>query len=350
MQPKKLVLIVIDGLTPAMLEDAVERTDVPALRFLEGARRVPAGGHDLPLADAGLSLVSRHRSSPRRARHPAPRLVPPRGRAARGVRLVLRRNPRGGNDSLDPRRGLQHERGAPLARRGDCLRVARGRRPRDGGGEHGLLPREDPTRADGAGARPPCLRPSPVLLLQPLRVGRDRLAPRDPHPRPRLGRRVRGCRRTLARDAGRLRLSRLLPAGLRLRVTRGRAGDRPRSAEPGRQRDRLAARGSRRAGRVPRALRGPPLLGPRPDSSRQLGSPGGRLLRIQALPPRERAWRRARGHRLEPCGHGLPPSALHRRGEGARRAFARERARRSLPRGRHGRRPAGRGGAALRSG
>jgi Type I phosphodiesterase / nucleotide pyrophosphatase len=34
MQPKKLVLIVIDGLTPAMLEDAVEREDVPALRFL----------------------------------------------------------------------------------------------------------------------------------------------------------------------------------------------------------------------------------------------------------------------------------------------------------------------------
>jgi hypothetical protein len=31
---KKLVLIVIDGLTPAMLEDAVERADVPALRFL----------------------------------------------------------------------------------------------------------------------------------------------------------------------------------------------------------------------------------------------------------------------------------------------------------------------------
>jgi hypothetical protein len=32
--PKKLVLIVIDGLTPAMLEDAVESPDVPALRFL----------------------------------------------------------------------------------------------------------------------------------------------------------------------------------------------------------------------------------------------------------------------------------------------------------------------------
>jgi len=31
---KKVVLIVIDGLTPAMLEDAVESTDVPALRFL----------------------------------------------------------------------------------------------------------------------------------------------------------------------------------------------------------------------------------------------------------------------------------------------------------------------------
>lgn len=34
MQPKKLVLIVIDGLTPAMLEEAVESKDVPALRFL----------------------------------------------------------------------------------------------------------------------------------------------------------------------------------------------------------------------------------------------------------------------------------------------------------------------------
>jgi predicted AlkP superfamily pyrophosphatase or phosphodiesterase len=34
MPPRKLVLIVIDGLTPAMLEAAVERQDVPALRFL----------------------------------------------------------------------------------------------------------------------------------------------------------------------------------------------------------------------------------------------------------------------------------------------------------------------------
>jgi hypothetical protein len=34
MRPKKVVLIVIDGLTPAMLEDAVEREDVPAIRFL----------------------------------------------------------------------------------------------------------------------------------------------------------------------------------------------------------------------------------------------------------------------------------------------------------------------------
>jgi len=31
---KKLVLIVIDGLTPAMLERAVETDDTPALRFL----------------------------------------------------------------------------------------------------------------------------------------------------------------------------------------------------------------------------------------------------------------------------------------------------------------------------
>ena len=36
MPPEKLVLIVIDGLTPAMLERAVESEDVPALRFLMG--------------------------------------------------------------------------------------------------------------------------------------------------------------------------------------------------------------------------------------------------------------------------------------------------------------------------
>ena len=34
MSAKKLVLIVIDGLTPAALEEAVEREDVPTLRFL----------------------------------------------------------------------------------------------------------------------------------------------------------------------------------------------------------------------------------------------------------------------------------------------------------------------------
>ena len=33
-EKQKLVLIVIDGLTPAMLERAVESEDVPALRFL----------------------------------------------------------------------------------------------------------------------------------------------------------------------------------------------------------------------------------------------------------------------------------------------------------------------------
>src|SRR5436309_104290 len=35
MTPRKLVLIVIDGLTPKMLEDAVERKSVPALAFLK---------------------------------------------------------------------------------------------------------------------------------------------------------------------------------------------------------------------------------------------------------------------------------------------------------------------------
>ena len=73
------------------------------------------------------------------------------------------------------------------------------------------------------------LRADAVLLLQPLRVGRDRRAARRSHARPGLGRRVREGRRPLARHAGRLRLPRLLPPRLRLRLARRRARGRRRT-------------------------------------------------------------------------------------------------------------------------
>ena len=84
------------------------------------------------------------------------------------------------------------------------------------------LPRREPRR----------LRAAPLLLLRPLRVGPDRSAVRGPQPPRRLGRRLRRRRRALARHARRLRLPRLLPLGLRLRLARGRArtARRPTSA------------------------------------------------------------------------------------------------------------------------
>ena len=168
-------------------EDGRSRAPLP-----HGARRVPAGGHDLPLADARLPLVARDRRAPRRPPHPSPRLVPPRRGAPRRVRVVVQRDPGGRDDSRHPRRGLQHERGAPLDGRSDGLRGARGRRPCDGSGEHGLLPGPGSARGHGPRSAPAGFRPESVLLLQPVRVGRDRCAARDPHARPRLGRRVRG--------------------------------------------------------------------------------------------------------------------------------------------------------------
>ena len=66
----------------------------------------------------------------------------------------------------------------------------------------------------------PAYGPTPFLLLQPVRVRRDRFAARSAHPCGRVGGRVREGRRPLARHARRLRLPRLLPPGLRLRLAR----------------------------------------------------------------------------------------------------------------------------------
>ncbi len=237
---KKLILVVIDGLTPAVFERR-RRDGRGACAGVPGrARHVCPGGFGVPLADAGLPVVARDGCPARRARHPAPRLVPPRRAQAGGVRLLVRGDPRRGDSPVDPRRDLQHERAAPRRRRRDRLRGARGGRPDDRGGELHVLPGADAPPPAPAGIRPPGLRPEALLLLQPLRVRRDRSADGRLRPLGRLDRRLRRRGRTLARDARRLRLPLLLPARLRLRVTRRSARGRPK------RRSRGATRPSRR--------------------------------------------------------------------------------------------------------
>ncbi len=115
-----------------------------------------------------------------------------------------------------------------------------------------VLPRADapPDQAPGRCLAEPLvrgrLRTEAVLLLQPLRVGEDRCAARDPLPPRRVHRRLRRLRRPLARHAGRLRLPRLLPPRLRLRVAPRRSGVRARRARPrGRERRPAHGRGGR---------------------------------------------------------------------------------------------------------
>ena len=101
----------------------------------------------------------------------------------------------------------------------------------------------------------------------------------------------------------------LLPPGLRLRVARARTGRRRGGARPQRRGGRRADRGGRRPGRVPRALRRGRLLGPRPDARRARGHAA-----VELRPRREHA-----RDRVQPGGNGLPAPGLPR---GRRRARA----------------------------
>ena len=124
---KKLILIVIDGLTPEVFEDAVETGSRAGALVPRRGRQLPPRRLDLPVAHAGVPLLDRHRRTPRRTPHPAPRLVPPRRAAAGRVRLLVRGDPGRRDAPLDPRHDLQHERAAPRPRRRHRLRGARGR-------------------------------------------------------------------------------------------------------------------------------------------------------------------------------------------------------------------------------
>ena len=109
-----------------------------------------------------------------------------------------------------------------------------------GVGQLHLLPRAHAHRSALPGV-PGRARAAALLLLQPVRVGRDRRAARGPQPRRGLDRRLRRRGRPLARHARRLRPARLLPLRLRLRLAR-------RSARTG------AARRSRARTTTSRAL------------------------------------------------------------------------------------------------
>ena len=169
----------------------------------------------------------------------------------------------------------------------------------------------------------------------------DRSAARRAEPSGRLHRRVRRSGRPLARDARRLRLSRVLPLRLRLCVACPWAGgSRGRRARSHRRCDRGAARRRRRCGRVPRSLRGDPALRPRPDDreSRRAARGAARVTR-----------RQHRRHRVQPCRPGVSAAGRARRCCDARprarcRAVCRDDA---ATRGRRSRRAPRRRGAAL---
>ena len=320
-----------------MYEDAVERRTAPALAELHERGEYRRAATVFPsLTPVCLSsLVDRR--VPGRARDPAPRLVPPRRAAARRVRLVVRRAAPRGHPPRHPRRDLPHERGAPLAERGDALRVGRGRRSRRGRREHHLLPRTHAARRAHPRRDARRARAEAVLLLQPLRVRRDRCAVPAGRATGRRERQLRRRRRPLARDARRLRPARLLPAGLRLRVARGRAG---RGARRARARRRRGARSARRRGwgrRAARALRGRRLLGPRADPRRPARRRLHRLVRAASTSSSSRASNRAgMVYDLRGGTRARARRAARRRPGGGDRALPRGRRARRSPRRRRG--------------
>ena len=138
--PRKLVLIVVDGMTPAAFERAIAGGRAPALSFLAEHGDYRLATSVFPSLTPGLPHVDRNRRRPGRAPHPFTRLVEQAGAPDRGVRLLLRRPARGGALAVGARHDLQHERASSLPRGGDDLRGARRRRPRRGRGQHHVLP------------------------------------------------------------------------------------------------------------------------------------------------------------------------------------------------------------------
>ena len=211
-------------MTPAAFERAVESGRAPALAFLAEHGDYRQATSVFPsLTPVCLSSIATG-AGPDVHHIPLARLVEPAGAPDRRVRLLLRGAARSRALAVAHSTPIFNMNARHLSpRRGHGLRGARGRRPRRGAvnitcyrGRHRYLP----TRARYGPRR---LRAAPLLLLRPVRVGPDRRAVRGAQPPRRLGRRVRRRGRALARHARRLRLPRLLPLRLRLRLARGTA-------------------------------------------------------------------------------------------------------------------------------
>ena len=235
----------------------------------------------------------------------------------RRVRQLVRSRSRR-RDRPDPaRHAREHEPAAPRRRRPHPVRVTCRRGPPHGGRQLHRLPGPHAApvvaaaarRRDGAGA---------VLLLQPVQLRSHRRAALLAQPAGGIDRRLCGGGRPLARDPRRLRLPRLLPLRLRLRLPRARSRYGARDAAALRRRDRRARRGGRRARRVPRALRGGRDGRPRPDQGargnlarrglrRRRRRPAARLQSRRApLPPARLPARPARGRRPPRRGRRPP--------------------------------------------
>ena len=152
--PKKLILIVIDGLTPSMLEETLGRQTAPSLTLLAEHGRYRRAVSTFPSLTPGLPLDARHRSPAGRARDSASRLVPPRRATARRVRLLVRGRARCRDEAVARGHRLGPEREPSREAGRHALRGARGRRPRCRGREHHVLPRAHAPPPDRSLASP----------------------------------------------------------------------------------------------------------------------------------------------------------------------------------------------------
>ncbi len=152
MPGRKLVLIVIDGLTPSVFEDAVERGRAPALAFLAGAGSYRRAISTFP------SLTPVCASSIATGAHPDVHHIPHLVWYERDERrLIEYGSSLGAVVAAGTRRSILdtifHMNGRHLgARRGDRVRGARRRRAADRGGELHLLPRAHRAPHDAARA------------------------------------------------------------------------------------------------------------------------------------------------------------------------------------------------------
>ena len=350
MSQKSLVLIVIDGLTPAVFERAVENGDAPALAFLaqNGTYRAPL---DVPVAHPGLRLVDRHRGASRRPPHPPPRLVRPGGAAARRVRLVARRGRRG--------------RDAPLVLDTIYNMNARHLSPE----AVTVFEALDDAGLGTAAVNFTCYRGRTEHRATLPGVTRTVLGPRrfffynlfesDATGAPlSVRRRSAGTIDEYAAAVGRWLVTRdgfdfflyYLSDYDYASHSLGPRGRPPSSPTPTGGRALFDAAGGPDEFLDRYAVH--PLLRPRPDAGRTGGAAGGRVRGPQHLPPQRLRPARRGDLRLEPRRPGLPDAALRRDpaqpGRAARRPAGGRR--RAVPRGRRGGRTQGRRGVAVPAG